>query len=80
MLVVVNKSDREGADRTVLYIEDNPVNALLVVDDDRNLLEIISMRLESMDYEVTAIRDEETARQAVAAQVFDKVRYRIIVR
>ena len=44
---------------------------LLVVDDDRNLLEIISMRLESMDYEVTAIRDEETARQAVAAQVFD---------
>ena len=44
---------------------------LLVVDDDRNLLEIIRMRLESLDYEVTAVRDEEEARQAVAAQVFD---------
>jgi len=44
---------------------------LLVVDDDRNLLEIIRMRLESLEYEVTAIRDEEEARQAVTAQVFD---------
>ena len=44
---------------------------LLVVDDDRNLLEIIRMRLESLDFEVTAVRDEEEARQAVTAQVFD---------
>ena len=44
---------------------------LLVVDDDRNLLEIIRMRLESLEYEVTAVRDEEQARQAVTAQVFD---------
>lgn len=44
---------------------------LLVVDDDRNLLEIIKMRLESLDYEVTAVRDEEQAKQAVKEQVFD---------
>ena len=44
---------------------------LLVVDDDRNLLEIIKMRLESLDYEVTAVRDEEDAKQAVTTQVFD---------
>ncbi|MHB8809533.1 MAG: sigma-54-dependent transcriptional regulator [Desulfobulbaceae bacterium] len=44
---------------------------LLVVDDDRNLLEIIKMRLESLDYEVTAVRDEEDAKQAVRTQVFD---------
>jgi two-component system response regulator GlrR len=44
---------------------------LLVVDDDRNLLEIIKMRLESLDYDVTAVRDEEQAKQAVMAQVFD---------
>ena len=44
---------------------------LLVVDDDRNLLEIIRMRLESLDYEVTAIRDEEQAKQAVTANTFD---------
>ena len=39
---------------------------LLVVDDDRNLLEIIKMRLESLKYEVTAVRSEDEARQAVA--------------
>jgi two-component system, NtrC family, response regulator GlrR len=44
---------------------------LLVIDDDRNLLEIIKIRLESLDYEVTAIRDEEEAKQVVAAQDFD---------
>ena len=44
---------------------------LLVVDDDRNLLEIIRMRLESLEFEVTAIREEEEAKQAVTAQVFD---------
>jgi two-component system response regulator GlrR len=44
---------------------------LLVVDDDRNLLEIIKMRLESLEYEVVAVRDEEEARQAVTTHVFD---------
>ncbi len=48
-----------------------PQANLLVVDDDRNLLEIIKMRLESLDYEVTAVRDEEEAKQIVAMQVFD---------
>ncbi len=44
---------------------------LLVVDDDRNLLEIIKMRLESLEYDVTAVQNEEEAKQAVMAQVFD---------
>jgi two-component system response regulator GlrR len=44
---------------------------LLVVDDDRNLLEIIKMRLESLEYEVTAVQDEDEARKAVTEQVFD---------
>jgi two-component system response regulator GlrR len=48
-----------------------PRAKLLVVDDDRNLLEIIKMRLESLEYEVTAVRDEEEARQAASTQVFD---------
>ncbi len=44
---------------------------LLVVDDDRNLLKIITMRLESLGYEVTAAQNEEEAKQAVSAEVFD---------
>ncbi len=44
---------------------------LLAVDDDRNLLKIITMRLESLDYEVTAARNEEEAKQAATAQLFD---------
>jgi two-component system response regulator GlrR len=44
---------------------------LLVVDDDRNLLKIITMRLESLDYAVTAAQNEEEAKQAVAAEAFD---------
>lgn len=44
---------------------------LLVVDDDRNLLKIIAMRLESLKYEVTAVRTGDEAKQAVAAQLFD---------
>ncbi len=44
---------------------------LLVVDDDRNLLEIIKMRFESLDYEVTAVRDEEEAKKSVTEQAFD---------
>ncbi len=44
---------------------------LLAVDDDRNLLKIITMRLESLDYEVTAARNEEEAKQAATTQLFD---------
>jgi two-component system response regulator GlrR len=44
---------------------------LLVVDDDRNLLKIIAMRLESLGYAVTAVHDGAGAREAMAAQAFD---------
>lgn len=44
---------------------------ILVVDDDRNLLELLKIRLESAHYEtVTALREEE-AIEAVKAQTFD---------
>ncbi len=48
-----------------------PSGKLLIVDDDKNLLELIKMRLESSDYEVTAAQDEEEAKQAVIGQAFD---------
>lgn len=44
---------------------------ILVVDDDSNLLEIIKMRLESSDYEVITVQDEEDALKAVKEQAFD---------
>jgi len=44
---------------------------ILVVDDDRNLLELVKMRLESVDYEVTTAFREEDAIEAVKNQVFD---------
>lgn len=44
---------------------------ILAVDDDRNLLKVITMRLESLDYEVTAACNEEEAKQAVTGQLFD---------
>jgi two-component system response regulator GlrR len=44
---------------------------ILVVDDDRNLLELVKMRLESADYEVTTALREEDAIEAVKSQVFD---------
>jgi two-component system, NtrC family, response regulator GlrR len=44
---------------------------ILLVDDDRNLLELVRMKLESAHYEVeTAIREEE-ALKAVSEQRFD---------
>jgi two-component system, NtrC family, response regulator GlrR len=48
-----------------------PSGKLLIVDDDRNLLELIKMRLESLDYEVRATQEEEEAKKAVTEQVFD---------
>jgi two-component system response regulator GlrR len=44
---------------------------ILVVDDDLNLLELVKMRLETADYEVTAVSIEEEALEALKEQVFD---------
>ena len=44
---------------------------LLIVDDDRNLLELIQMRLESEHYQVTTAPDEVQAKEAVRAAPFD---------
>jgi two-component system response regulator GlrR len=44
---------------------------LLVVDDDQNLLELMKMRLESADYEVTIASREEDALEAIKGQIFD---------
>ena len=44
---------------------------ILVVDDNPNLLELIKMRLESADYKVSAIADEEHALKSQTEQVFD---------
>ncbi len=44
---------------------------ILVVDDDKSLLELIRMRLESANYEVTTALQEEEAIEAVKGQVFD---------
>ncbi len=44
---------------------------ILIVDDDRNLLELMRMRLEASNYEVTAARDEDTAREAAQSTAFD---------
>lgn len=44
---------------------------LLIVDDDRNLLELMKMRLESSGYAVAAALDAEAAKKEAAARVFD---------
>ncbi len=44
---------------------------LLIVDDDRNLLELMRIRLESAHYEVIAAADEDEAKEAVQHTVFD---------
>ena len=44
---------------------------ILAVDDDKNLLEIIKMRLESSDYEVITATNEAAAITAVREQMFD---------
>jgi two-component system response regulator GlrR len=44
---------------------------ILVVDDDRSLLELIRMRLESASYVVTTALMEEEAIEAAKGQVFD---------
>jgi len=44
---------------------------ILVVDDDKNLLELLKIRLESAGYEVTTALKEEDAIEAAKNQVFD---------
>jgi two-component system response regulator GlrR len=44
---------------------------ILVIDDDENILEVIRMRLESADYEVTTAAREEEALEAIRNQVYD---------
>lgn len=44
---------------------------ILIVDDDRNLIEVLQMRIESAGYEVTAALHEEEASEAVQVQTFD---------
>ena len=48
-----------------------PSAKILVVDDDKNLLELVKMRLESAGYEVTAVLKEEDALEALKGQTFD---------
>jgi two-component system response regulator GlrR len=48
----------------------NPAK-VLVVDDDRNLLEIIKMRLELSEYKVVTVLKEEEAFNALKEQAFD---------
>ena len=43
---------------------------ILIVDDDANLLELIKMRLESADYDVTAAREEDNAHCRVESGSF----------
>jgi len=44
---------------------------ILVVDDNPNLLELIKMRLEAADYEVTALGEEDQALSAFRDKAFD---------
>ena len=44
---------------------------ILVVDDDRNLVELIQMRLEKADYEVVTSLNEEEAVEKAKEQLFD---------
>ncbi len=44
---------------------------ILVVDDDKNLLELLRMRLEAADYEVTTESMEDGARDAMSRETFD---------
>ena len=44
---------------------------ILVVDDDRNLVELLKMTLESADHDGTAAFDEKSAIASVTGEVFD---------
>ncbi|MFC1843686.1 sigma-54-dependent transcriptional regulator [Thermodesulfobacteriota bacterium] len=44
---------------------------ILVVDDDRNLLDLIHMRLEASGYDVVAVDHENKAKEVAAKEVFE---------
>lgn len=48
-----------------------PSGKILVVDDDKNLVELMRMRLESANYEVASALREEDAIEAVRGRAFD---------
>ena len=47
--------------------EDN----ILIVDDDKNILEILKLRLEAEGYKVTAVSEAEDALRTVKDEFFD---------
>ena len=46
-------------------------NKILVVDDDKNLLELIHMRLEASGYDVVAVAHENLAKESIVTEIFD---------
>lgn len=48
-----------------------PNGSILVVDDDRNLLKVITIRLESLGYEVSAFSDGEGAKREASQKAMD---------
>jgi two-component system, NtrC family, response regulator GlrR len=48
-----------------------PSTKILIVDDDRNLLEVLRVRVESAGYDVTTAAREEDAMEAARKDVFD---------
>jgi two-component system response regulator GlrR len=48
-----------------------PQSKILIVDDDKNLLELLSIRLESAGYEVAAVLSKEDALKEMRNRVFD---------
>jgi two-component system response regulator GlrR len=46
-------------------------NKILVVDDDKNLLELIHMRLEASGYDVVAVAHENLAKDSLVNEIFD---------
>jgi two-component system response regulator GlrR len=69
----MNESAREGRQRssTPLDGEGTPADRILVVDDDRNILKLIGMRLESEGYEVHTASDGERAKALAREHDFD---------
>ena len=51
--------------------EDGAAGKILIVDDDRNLVELVKMRLQAAKYEVVAALDEGQARAAINDHDFD---------
>jgi len=48
-----------------------PSGKILAIDDDKNLLEVLKLRLESADYEVGTALNEDEAIQKVKGEAFD---------